>query len=1373
MQCYTELLPPTGVTHALSVPFTAPTARNLVVVKTSLLQIFDLVTVSAEHGNSQANQERLALIAEYDLAGTVTDISRVHILASKSGGNALLLSFRDAKLSLVEWDPERHSISTISIHYYEKESVPRSPWVPDFKSCGSQLTVDPSSRCAMLNFGIKNVAILPFHQAGDDLVMDDFDQEMNGDRDQDQEMQDAEQSEDKAQKKDSISYQTPYAASFVLPLTAMDPALTHPISLAFLHEYREPTFGILYSQVATSYALNHERKDVVFYSVFTLDLEQRASTTLLSVSKLPNDLFKVVALPPPVGGALLIGANELIHVDQSGKTNAVAVNYFAKQFSSFPMNDQSDLGLRLENCVVEHLGMDNGAMMLVLSTGELVLVQFKLDGRSVSGLRLRPIGLSESGQVMHASASCSAALGPGLVFIGSEDTDSILLHCRDESATARKVKSEDADEEEDEFDDDDLYGNDLYSGTPKEAPSHKDSVDMSAGNWTIRVLDTLPNVGPLKSITLGKPFTQPLENGGFKRPAAPLELCAAYGSDGAGGIAVLKRELEPKVQSSFQVENAEAVWAVTAGGAIGDSESSGAFGNTDSYVIVAKALSPDKEESVVYAVKDAKLEPFKAPDVNPNEDCTVEIGTLGDSRVVQVLKGEVRVYDSNLGLTQIYPVWEEDSQDERIAVSASFSDPYLLILRDDSSVLLLHLDTRGDLDEVAINDTISSQSWLSGCLYQDTKGVICPDSQKESLLFLLSADCKLYIFRLPNLEVVSVMECVDSTPTILSSEPPIRRPNHRETLSEILVADIGEQELQLPYLILRTGTDDLILYRPFRCNEADKEYTNLKFIREVNHVLPRVPSEASTKITEKSQRRLKPLRILPDLGGLRAVFMPGASASFILGTSKSIPHVVSIRGDFVCGLSSLNISGCEKGFVYIDNEGIVRTCQLPEETTLDLPWPIRRIPMNEQVDYLTYATASNTYVYGAANKRNFKLPDDDEIHPEWRNEVISFFPQVYRGSVRLLSPINLAVIDSFQLESGERVTAIGNINLEISERTQERKDVIVVATSYARGEDIAARGHLYIFDVIEVVPDPEQPEGTNLKLKLIGEEILKGAVTSVSGIGGQGYLIAAQGQKCVVRGLKDDGSIPPVAFIDVMSYVSVVKELRGTGMCLVADALRGLWFVGYSEEPYKMTLFGKDMDELEVVAADFLPDGKRLYMVVADADSDLYILQYDPEDPKSSNGDRLLNRSRFHVGHFPQTVTLLPRTPVSSEVALMESDVMEIDAYIPRHQVLITTQTGAVGLVTSVSEESYRRLSALQSQLTNTLEHACGLNPRAYRAVESDGIRGRGMIDGQLLLRWLDLSRQRKVEIAGRVGSDEWELRADLESISGGGLGYL
>jgi cleavage and polyadenylation specificity factor subunit 1 len=44
-----------------------------------------------------------------------------------------------------------------------------------------------------------------------------------------------------------------------------------------------------------------------------------------------------------------------------------------------------------------------------------------------------------------------------------------------------------------------------------------------------------------------------------------------------------------------------------------------------------------------------------------------------------------------------------------------------------------------------------------------------------------------------------------------------------------------------------------------------------------------------------------------------------------------------------------------------------------------------------------------------------------------------------------------------------------------------------------------------------------------------------------------------------------------------------------------------------------MTLFGKDPDELEVVTADFLPDGKKLYILVADSDCNLHVLQYDPE----------------------------------------------------------------------------------------------------------------------------------------------------------------
>lgn len=141
--------------------------------------------------------------------------------------------------------------------------------------------------------------------------------------------------------------------------------------------------------------------------------------------------------------------------------------------------------------------------------------------------------------------------------------------------------------------------------------------------------------------------------------------------------------------------------------------------------------------------------------------------------------------------------------------------------------------------------------------------------------------------------------------------------------------------------------------------------------------------------------------------------------------------------------------------------------------------------------------------------------------------------------------------------------AVKNINLEISENTHERKDMIVVGTAIARGEDIPVRGCIYVFEVIRVVPDPEKEE-TDRKLKLIGKEPVRGAVTALSGIGGQGFLIAAQGQKCMVRGLKEDGSLLPVAFMDMQCYVNVVKELRGTGMCILSDAVKGTWFAGYS-----------------------------------------------------------------------------------------------------------------------------------------------------------------------------------------------------------------
>ncbi|KAJ5552933.1 Cleavage/polyadenylation specificity factor A subunit C-terminal [Penicillium frequentans] len=1336
MQCYTELLPPTGVTHALALPFLSSTASNLIVVRSSLLQVFSLLKPSSESTETHSasfypSEPKLVLEKEYNLPGTVTDLSRVKILNSKSGGEAILLAVRNAKLSLIEWDPKRYNLSTVSIHYYERDDLTRSPWVPDLSRCGSSLSVDPSSRCAVFNFGVRNLAILPFHQAGDDLVMDDYDSEMDGERP----TQAPDGATDLEKSKGGSAHPTPYAASFVLPLTALDPSLLHPVSLAFLYEYREPTFGILYSQIATSNALVHERKDVMFYTVFTLDLEQRASTTLLSVSRLPSDLFKVVALPPPVGGALLIGSNEIVHVDQAGKTNAVGVNEFSRQVSAFSMSDQSDLAFRLEGCVVERLGGGSGDLLLALASGDLALIKFKLDGRSVSGMSIHSLPAQAGGGMLKSAASCSTCFNDGNVFIGSEDADSVLLgwsHTTSSKKTRLESKqitdSLDESSDEDQMEDDG-YEDDLYSSVPErtQTDTRPASETSTPGFYHFQLNDRLPSIGPLRDITLGQASSVPNDSDVFANEgtSATLELVASQGSGKSGGLVVIKREIDPLTTMSMSLDAADGV-------------------------------------SEVFMVEEAAWKPFKAPDFNPSEDITIEIGLLAEeSRLVQVLRNEVRIHDRDLGLAQIYPIWDEDTDEERIAVSASFADPYLAILRDDSSLLLLQTDASGDLEEVSLPDEISMLKWHTGCLYHDkyqSFGALHskPSVAEQSiLLFLLNAEYKLSIFNASDMKLLSVIDGLDCLQPVLSADPP-RRSSAREPLKEILAADLGDSSFVQPYLILRTDNDDLIVYKPvFIPSEAESEQPNrLQFFREGHHTLSKlVPNESQTG-TEISSRR-RPLRALRNVSGLSAVFMPGDSGRFVVKTAKSSPTWFASAVNSHDGSVAYHPS--------VSNS---------PETQLDHSWILRKVSLEEQVDFLTYSTASETYVLGTSSSVGFKLPENDELHPEWRDEAKSFLPEVPQSFVKIISPKTWEVIDSYPLEPAEHVTAVKNVNLEVSENTHERKDLIVVGTAITKGEDIPARGCIYVFDVIEVVPEPGKPE-TGRKLKLIGKEVVKGAVTALSGIGGQGFVIVAQGQKCMVRGLKEDGSLLPVAFMDMQCYVNVAKELKGTGMVILGDATKGLWFAGYSEEPYKMTLFGKDPDYLEVAAADFLPDGNKLYILVADSDCNLHMLQYDPEDPKSSNGDRLLNRSKFYTGNFASTVTLLPRTAVSSELVESTADEMDVDQAISTHNVLIASQNGSLALVTTVTEESYRRLSALQSQLTNTIEHPGGLNPRAFRAVESDGASGRGMVDGTLLRQWLSLGKQRQADFAGRVGATEWEIRADLEAIGGDGLGYL
>ena len=112
----------------------------------------------------------------------------------------------------------------------------------------------------------------------------------------------------------------------------------------------------------------------------------------------------------------------------------------------------------------------------------------------------------------------------------------------------------------------------------------------------------------------------------------------------------MRREIDPYIIDSLKMKETDGAWSIHTKDSTSKSQvSSGALHprtSHDRYLVLSKSKPQDKEESVVYAVSSNGLEEIKAPEFNPNEDRTIDIGTLAaGNRVVQVLKTEVRSYD--------------------------------------------------------------------------------------------------------------------------------------------------------------------------------------------------------------------------------------------------------------------------------------------------------------------------------------------------------------------------------------------------------------------------------------------------------------------------------------------------------------------------------------------------------------------------------------------------------------------------------------------------------------------------------------------------------------------------------------------------------
>ena len=119
-------------------------------------------------------------------------------------------------------------------------------------------------------------------------------------------------------------------------------------------------------------------------------------------------------------------------------------------------------------------------------------------------------------------------------------------------------------------------------------------------------------------------------------------------------------------------------------------------------------------------------------------------------------------------------------------------------------------------------------------------------------------------------------------------------------------------------------------------------------------------------------------------------------------------------------------------------------------------------------------------------------------------------------------------------------------------------------------------------------------------------------------------------------------------------------------------------------------------------------------------------------------------------------------TPSSTLAALKQQDTLfgktDDDQ---RLGVYFGTTDGGIHSIVPLSEPTYWRMMALQSVMANALETNCSLNQRAWRLYRRTPRRGgcrsndrkKGVIDGDLVLQYADLSTADQEDIAASIGS--------------------
>ncbi|XP_052191714.1 cleavage and polyadenylation specificity factor subunit 1 isoform X2 [Diospyros lotus] len=1385
---------------------------NLVVTAGNVLEVY-VVRVQEEgatgresKGPVQANRggvmaglsgASLELVCHYRLHGNVEAMAVLSVGGVDGGRkrDSIILTFRDAKISVLEFDDSIHGLRSSSMHCFEGPDWLHLKRGRESFARGPLLKVDPQGRCAgVLVYGLQMI-ILKAAEAGSGLVGEE----------------------------NAFSSGTAVSAriesSYVINLRDLD--MKHVKDFIFVHGYIEPVMVILHEMELTWAGRVSWKHNTCMVSALSISTTLKQHPLIWSAANLPHDAYKLLAVPSPIGGVLVISANA-IHYQSQSASCMLALNNFAVSVDSSQEMPRSSFNVELD--AANATWLLNDVVVLSTKTGELLLLTLVYDGRVVHRLDLSKSRAS-------VLTSDMTTIGNSLFFLGSRLGDSLLVQfscggmgtsplplvLKDEAAdiegdvpSAKRLRRSPSDALQDMFNGEELS---LYGSAPNNTQSAQKT-------FSFAVRDSLINIGPIKDFAYGlRDNADPNATGIAKQSNYELVCCSGHGKNGA--LCVLQQSVRPEMITQEQLPGCKGIWTVY-------------HKNTRSHNVDSSRTDLEDDEYHAYLIISLETRTMvleaasNLEEVTETVDYYVQGGTIaagnlfGRRRVVQVFARGARILDGAFmtqDLSFRAPNSESAVVSESLTVSSvSIADPFVLLRMTDGSVQLLV----GDPSTCSVSISIpaafenskklisactlyydkgpepwlrktSTDAWLSTGIQEAIDGADGTAHEQGDIYCIVCYESgTLEIFDVPNFNCVFSVDKFVSGKTHLidtfihepSGDPQKTLDKNTEEMSgqgrkensqNLKVVELAMQRWSghhsRPFLfgILTDGT--ILCYHAYLFEASENASKNedlasgqnsatlgnISTSRLRNLRFVRVPLDAYAKEEISSEAPSQRITLFKNVGGYQGLFLSGSRpAWFMIFRERLRVHLQQCDGP-IAAFAVLHNVNCNHGLIYVTSQGILKICMLPSVSSYDNYWPVKKIPLKGTPHQVTYFAEKNLYplivsvpVIKPLNQVLSSLIDQEVGHQiEHDSLSVDGSYTVDEFEVRILEPEKSGgpwqTRATIPMQSSENALTVRVVTL-LNTTTKENETLLAIGTAYLQGEDVAARGRvlLYSAEVSEVY-----------------SKELKGAISALASL--QGHLLIASGPKIILH--KWTGSeLNGVAFFDVPPlYVVSLNIVKN--FILLGDIHKSIYFLSWKEQGAQLSLLAKDFGSLDCFATEFLIDGSTLSLVVSDEQKNVQIFYYAPKMSESWKGQKLLSRAEFHVGAHVTKFLRLQMLPTSDRNnAAPGSDKTN------RFALLFGTLDGSIGCIAPLDELTFRRLQSLQKKLVDAVPHVAGLNPRSFRQFHSNGKAHRSgpdsIVDCELLHHYEMLPLEEQLEIAHQIGTTRSQIMSSLHDLN-------